>query len=323
PQITAQTAIVMDAQNGLVLYNKSMHQQMYPASLTKIMTGILAVENGSPSDIITISKTVTACESKANANIALALGEQITQQEALYAMFLASANDAALALAEHNGGTVQHFVSLMNSRAAALGALDTHFSNPDGLPDENNVTSAYDLAVITRHALQMPELIKYFSAFSYDLPPTNTHVQDRKFETLQKMMRPDSKYYYSGVIAGKTGWETMSGHTLVTAAKRNGITLICVVLKSSNASTVYTDTISLLDYCYGSSGRLEAAAVKAQPAVSSTAQSTQSEVTPVEKTAALPATDTSGVNFPLVAAGLLIFVAILLFLALVFKKTRS
>jgi D-alanyl-D-alanine carboxypeptidase (penicillin-binding protein 5/6) len=249
PAITAETAIVADANTGLIYYQKDMHTQMYPASITKILTGLLAVEKGSPQDVITIPDDIDKGMPSNSATIALTGGEQITQEEALYTMFLASANDSANALALHIGGTIANFVDMMNARAKELGAVDSHFDNANGLPDKNNVTSAFDMAIITKAALANTSLMKYFGATSYVLPPTNKRSNSEVFTTLQKMMK-DTAYQYDGTIAGKTGWETMSGHTLVTVARRNGRTLICVVMKSSDAYTVYNDTIALLNYVF-------------------------------------------------------------------------
>ncbi len=247
PDVTAETAIVADADTGLIYYEKNMHTTMYPASITKILTGLLAVEKGNPNDIITVPDNISQGMPSDAATIALTGGEQITQDEAMYTMFLASANDSANAIALHIGGTIENFVSMMNERASELGAVDSHFDNANGLPDKNNITSAYDMALITKKALSVPALMKYFGATSYTLPTTNKRSTTEAFSTLQKMMK-NTVYHYDGTIAGKTGWETMSGHTMVTAAQRGGRTLICVVMKSSDGYTVYDDTIALLNY---------------------------------------------------------------------------
>lgn len=249
PEITAEAAIVADADSGYIYYQKNMHKKMYPASITKILTGIVAVENGNDSDVITVTKDAVKGITSDYANVALTPGEQITQEEALYTMFLASANDSANAVAYHIGGTMDNFVSMMNKRAKELGAVDSHFSNPSGMPDEKNVTSAYDMALITKKALHEPKVMKYFGATSYTMPPTNVRTESVVYRTLHKMMK-NTVYKYDGVIAGKTGYESMSGHTMVTVAKRDGRTLICVVLKSSTGRTVYKDTIALLDYTF-------------------------------------------------------------------------
>lgn len=248
PSVTAQTAIVADANSGLIYYQKDMHKKMYPASITKIMTGLLAVEKGRGTDQITVTPEVQKGIFSGAQSIGLAVGERLTQEEALYTMFLRSANDSANALALHIGGTMQNFVGMMNARAKALGCTDTHFDNANGLPDKNNLTSAYDMALITQKAVHESLLMKYFGATAYSMPATNKR-KATTYSTLHKMMR-NTVYRYDGVVAGKTGWETMSGHTLVTVAKRDGRTLICVVMKSSSGYTVYKDTIALLDYSF-------------------------------------------------------------------------
>lgn len=276
PDITAVSAIVADAATGAIFYEKDMHRAMYPASITKILTGLLAVERGNTQSAFAVTPTALSAMPSNAARAGLVSGEQITLDEALYTMFLASANDSANAIAIQVGGSIPNFVQMMNARAKQLGAVDSHFDNPSGLPDKNNLTSAYDMAIITRQALEEPSLMKYFGAKSYVMPATNKYPKTRAFTTLQKMMK-DTAYQYDGTIAGKTGWETMSGHTLVTAAQRNGRTLICVVLRSSDGYSVYQDSIKLLNYSFTlpasySVGSLMAPAA-AQP--SSSAQSTR------------------------------------------------
>ena len=153
----------------------------------------------------------------------------------------------ATVIADKIGGTQDKFVAMMNNYARSLGAKDSHFANPTGLPNAQNLTSAYDMALITRKAYQTPALMKYFGARTYTMPATNKRAKAQAYVTLHKMMKK-TRYYYDGVVAGKTGWETMSGHTLVTVAQKNGRTIICIVMKSSDAETVYTDTTALLNY---------------------------------------------------------------------------
>jgi D-alanyl-D-alanine carboxypeptidase (penicillin-binding protein 5/6) len=271
PDITCKTAVLIDATTGGVLYNKEMHTQMYPASITKILTGIVAIKLGKPQDIITVSKNVTDIITHDYASIALSDGEQITQEQALYAMFLASANDAALALAEHNGGTTENFVDLMNKEATKDGALNSHFNNPDGLPDPNNLTSAYDMAMITKSAIVIPELMKYLSAFTFTISPTNLQPEARGLWTLHKMMK-DTVFYDKDVIAGKTGWETMSGHTLVTVAQRGNIKLICVAMKSQTPYSIYNDTKLMLNYGFDNYSTIKQSFVEKPKVVVTTKQ---------------------------------------------------
>ena len=250
PAVTAETAAVIDADTFQIYYQKDMHRQMYPASITKIMTGLLAVEDGRTDDVVTVPADVGKSQSRDYTNIALRPGEQLTQEQLLYTMFLASANDCAQVLAEHIGGSVDNFVSMMNYRARQLGATDTHFDNPNGLPDTNNVTSAYDMALIASQAVKLPELVRYFGAVSYTLQPTNMRNQPEQYTTLVKMLRPTTRYYYPGIIAAKSGWIVASGYTLVTAATRDGRTVVCVVMKSASNVSVMEDSEKLLDYAF-------------------------------------------------------------------------
>jgi D-alanyl-D-alanine carboxypeptidase len=247
PTIQAQTAIVIDVDTSQILYQKDMHRQMYPASITKIMTGLLAAESGHSDDVVTVSKNVGNSQGGSVSCIGLEPGEQITQDSLMYTMFLASANDSAYELAEHIGGTVDNFVSMMNERAQELGATDTHFANPNGLPDKNNYTSAYDMAFITRQAVYTPEEMKYFGAVRQTVPADNV-MKACQYGTIVSMLRPDSMYYYQGILAAKSGWIVMSGFTLVTVAKRGDRTLICVQLNGDSWDSVYKGSTALFNY---------------------------------------------------------------------------
>lgn len=252
PALSSVAGLVADAGTGQIYYQKDMHARMYPASITKILTGLVSVENGSPSDVITVPQDVTQAQGSSVANIALVPGDTITMEQLEYTMFLASANDSAVAIADHIGGSVSAFVDMMNQKAASLGAQDSHFSTPNGLPDPNNYTSAYDMALITRAAAQNPTLMQYLSARSFTLPASALRKEAQSFTTLHKMMKKTA-YYDADVEAGKTGWETMSGNTLVTVAQKNGRTLIAVVLNGANSEAIYGDTRRLLDYAFAQS----------------------------------------------------------------------
>ncbi|ADU27057.1 peptidase S11 D-alanyl-D-alanine carboxypeptidase 1 [Ethanoligenens harbinense YUAN-3] len=268
PALACATGLVADADTGQIYYQKDMHNRMYPASITKILTALVSVENGDPSDVITVPQDVTQAQGSSVANIALVPGDTITMEQLEYTMFLASANDSAIAIADHIGGSVSGFVDMMNQKATALGAKDSHFSTPNGLPDPNNYTSAYDMALITRAAAQNPTLMRYFSARSFTLPVSALRKGAQSFTTLHKMMKKTA-YYDADVEAGKTGWETMSGNTLVTVAQKNGRTLIAVVLDGANSEAIYGDTRHLLDYAFAqpadpTADKLETPQVKAE-----------------------------------------------------------
>ena len=153
PSITGESGIVMEVSTGTILYEKNMNEIHYPASITKIMTVLLAIENCEMGEIVTVPPEAVYMEAKGS-HIALDAGEQLTVEQCLYAIMLASANDAAYALAVHVGGTYENFIRMMNEKAKELGCENTNFTNPHGLPDENHVTSAYDMALVTKEALQ-------------------------------------------------------------------------------------------------------------------------------------------------------------------------
>lgn len=246
PLIESEAAVLMDARTGQILYEKNMDEQLYPASITKIMTVLLGVENAGLQETITMShKAVFSIELGA-AHIALDEGEQINMEQALMAAMLPSANEACNGIAEHVSGSIPEFVKLMNQRAIEAGARHTNFVNPNGLADPNHLTTAYDMAAITRAAIQNPEFRRIFGTSHYIIPPTNKQPETRYLWAEHKMFE-SGRYEYQGVIGGKTGYTKESGNTLVTLAQRGDRQLIAVVLRSVNHA-VYTDTIALFDY---------------------------------------------------------------------------
>lgn len=246
PELYSETAVLMDADTGQILYQKEKDKKMYPASITKIMTAMLALKYGNLSDPISMSYDAVFSIDRQSSHIALDVGEQITLEQALYALGIESANDAANGIAEHVGGTMADFVKMMNAQVDMLGLKNTQFANAHGLPDENHFTTAYDMAIITSEAIKIPELIKFFSTMRYEVPPTNEQPETRYFNNGNKFL--NGVTLYDGILMSKTGWTSEAQHTLVTVAQRNGTTLIAVVMKSSQANQKWQDTISLLDY---------------------------------------------------------------------------
>lgn len=245
PQLYAQAAILMDADTGQVLYGKMERQRMYPASLTKIMTCLLAMENGKYNDIVTIREEATAGVANTT-HIALTEGEQLTLEQLMYATMLESANDAASAIGIHLSGSIQMFSDIMNQRAVELGATGSHFVNANGLPDDNHYSTAYDLAIITREALKHPEFRKFAGTHQYIIPATNKNAERPVTHKNYMFVLNDT---YEGAFAGKTGWTEEAGKCLMTVAERDGVTLICVVLKCSGiADAEFKDSTALFDY---------------------------------------------------------------------------
>ena len=245
PNIEGQSAVLMDAVTDTILYSKNAKDKLYPASITKIMTALLACEHLNMDDTITMSQEAAYGIETGSSSIYAETGEVFTVEQALMALMLESANEMALALAEKTSGSVKKFVELMNQRAAQLGCKNTHFNNPNGLPDETHYTTAGDMMKIAKAAWYNPRFRKFVTTQVYEIPPTNKQSETRYLLNHHKMM-PGQSYAYDGVLGGKTGYTDAAGSTLVTYAKRGNSILIAVVLNSTNGA--FPDTTSLLDY---------------------------------------------------------------------------
>ena len=250
PQIAGDSAIIMEASTGTVLYEKNSHEHCYPASITKIMTSMLAVKNSSLDEEVTFSKD--AVYKTEGSGISRDIGEVMTMKECLYGLMLESANECGYAIAEHTGGGYDNFVKMMNDEAKRLGCKDTQFNNPHGLPDENHWTCAYDMALISREALKNDVFRMIVNTRRYTIPPTNKHQEETYLSNHHKMRnnyKGDERYLYEYCIGGKTGFTSVAGSTLVTFAEKDGMTLICVVMRETSPNH-YLDTRTLFDYCF-------------------------------------------------------------------------
>lgn len=246
PEIFSGSAVVMEAETGTVLYDKNMNQRAYPASITKILTAVLALENCSLNEMVEFSDDAVFSVPRDSSHIAVTPGEFLSVENCLYGLLLASANEVANALGEHISGSMEAFVELMNERAAGMGAVGTHFSNTNGLPDENHYTTCYDMAMISRAAVVNESFVRINSTTSYMIPPTNLQPEERPVNTQHRLLVSGSRHY-DGCFGGKTGYTSAAGNTLVTFAERNGMTLICVVMQS-DSTHVYDDSTALLNY---------------------------------------------------------------------------
>ncbi|MEG2857041.1 MAG: D-alanyl-D-alanine carboxypeptidase family protein [Clostridia bacterium] len=247
PTIISESAVLMDADSGQVIYNKQMNKRQFPASITKIMTTYLGVEQGKLTDVMTVSEEAVELVARNASHIALTGGEKITLEDALYGAMLVSANDACNVIAEHISGTIPEFTKLMTKRAQEFGAKDTNFDNTNGLLDDKHYTTAFDMAEITRHALKSPKWREIFGTLQHNAPPNNKQKEVREFYN-QHSMICSAKLRYPGIIGGKAGYTTAAKFTLVTAAERDGVTLIAVVMKSPRNNDKYKDTKALFDY---------------------------------------------------------------------------
>ncbi len=250
PAATSMSAVLLEADTGVVVYNKRMTEKRYPASVTKILTALVVLENASLDEQVTFDETGLQEISAQNSNIGMLPGEVITVEQCLYALLLESANEVATQLAQHVGGTVENFVQMMNDRAEEIGCTGTHFANASGLPDENHYTTAYDLAIIMQECLKNETFRTICGTYQYELPATNMDPNPLMLTNHQPLIQP-GQYHYDGVIAGKTGYTDMSKNTLATAAEKDGYTYIAVTL-GADIGGVISDTTNLLNYGFDS-----------------------------------------------------------------------
>lgn len=248
PKIEGEYAIVMELESGTVLYEKNAHTQLYPASITKIMTALLALENSKMEEKVTFS--YDSVHKTEGSGIWRDVDEVMTMEQCLYALMLNSANECAYAIAEHVGESLEDFVAMMNERAAALGCKNTHFNNPHGLTDEQHYTSCYDMALISREAFKNDAFRQLTATKRYEIPPTNKHPNEITYlKNHQKMLFSDETYYYEYCVGGKPGYTEAADHTLVTYAEKDGMTLVCVVMKEDKSND-FEDSIKLLNECF-------------------------------------------------------------------------
>jgi D-alanyl-D-alanine carboxypeptidase (penicillin-binding protein 5/6) len=253
PEIVADTGILIDAKTGVILYDKGKDTQKEPASTTKMITGLLAIEKLPLDKVVTIDAETPFTE---GSRVYLLEGERITVEDLLYALFLESANDAAVALAIEMAGSVENFAVMMNAKAKELGALNTNFINPNGLHLEGHVTTAYDLSVIAKAAMENETFRKYVSTYQHTVEATNKQ-ETRYFYNTNRLLYDTKtnvsangvirKAKYDGAIGIKTGYTGQAGGCLVSGASRDGTELIAVVLKSTDAGR-FGDSIALLDW---------------------------------------------------------------------------
>lgn len=237
PVVSAQTAVVIDQRTGRVLYEKKMNEKIYPASTTKIMTGLLALEHTALTKQVKVSANAVKTEGSA---IYLKPGETISMEDLLYGLMLRSGNDAALAIAEGVSGSVEDFVTLMNKRAAEIGANNTQFVNPNGLHDENHYTTSYDMALISREAMKIPEFRTIAGAKNW-----TAHREDGLYNSFYNKNKV--VHQYEGATGIKIGYTKATGRTLVASSKRGDMELICVVM---NAPNWFEDSYKLMDFVY-------------------------------------------------------------------------
>ncbi|MBO4390208.1 MAG: D-alanyl-D-alanine carboxypeptidase [Lachnospiraceae bacterium] len=249
PEIGAETAIVLEKNSGAVLYAKNATETHYPASVTKILTALMVCERLPMNSTITMSRTAVETLTPGASNIALNVGEEISVEDALYAVMLPSANEAANGLAEAAAGSIEDFTVEMNERCRELGTVNTRFVNVNGLHDENHYSCAYDLALIFAECVDNPTFLQIAHSYNHIIPPTNKQKDKRAIKTTDKMMNPyEKEYYSSAILAGKTGHTPEAGHNLVSYVSQGGLELIIVVMGAEDEAMRYADTKALMNY---------------------------------------------------------------------------
>lgn len=254
PQVYANSAIVMDMQSGAILYSKKADERHFPASITKLLTVLVALENAELTDTVTFSQESVEFLNWDDAQIGMQPGEELNMKDALHAILMASANEVSYAVAESVGktrlhGDYQTFIDLMNKRAKELGCTGSHWVNPNGLHDEEHYTTAHDMALIASAVYQQPEFQNIMKELEYRIPATNLVDEERVFQQNHKMLWPENYYYNAYCKGGKTGYTDQSGTTLVTMEDNGSLQLAAVVLQDYGP-VAYDDTQAMFDYVF-------------------------------------------------------------------------
>lgn len=264
PSVTSLAYVVMDADSGQVLFGQNMDTQYDPASITKIMTAALACEKAQGDWDVELTVTYEDVSSIANtgsSHIALQVGEVISLEDALYAVMMASANDAANVLASYIGGDIDGGVAAMNAKVEELGLENTHFDNPHGLTSDTHYVSAVDMAEILCWAMEQPGFMELFTCNeTYIMSSTNLQSDERYFSLSDSVRIGSSKYYVSEVIGSKTGYTDASRYTYASVGQSDGRTFICVVLHSEEKVDRYNDAKTLFEYAFAHFTKVEIAA---------------------------------------------------------------
>ncbi len=250
--VDAPVALLMEADSGKILYEKNAYEKMFPASTTKIMTAILALENRDLLHVAKVSYNAIFTVPSGYTNANLQLDEELTMDQLLHVLLIPSANDAANVIAEDIGGSIESFANMMNTKASELGCKNTHFVNPNGVHDENHYSTAYDLALMGRYAMQNETFRKLVTTVRYTLPTTNKYnKEDRTFLTTNRLINSNSSLYYEYATGIKTGYTDAAKNCIVASAKKDGMELICVILganNDSNSNNKFTDCKTLFDF---------------------------------------------------------------------------
>ena len=245
-KVDSKYAVIMDADTGQVLFDKAAGHKMYPASTSKVMTAIVAIENSELSDMLTVSENALKGQLDNGAHIGLKAGEKISMKDALCALWIESANDSAITIAENVGGSEAGFAKMLNAKAKELNLEGSHFITPNGLYDKGHYTTAKDLATITCYALKNPDFRTLIETYIHELPPTNKRQKAVTIYT-NHPMAPYKYHAYPHIVGGKTGYVPESKCNMITVASKNNLNLICVTGRTNSLYTAAADAKELLD----------------------------------------------------------------------------
>ena len=249
--VDAKAALIVEKNTGKIIYEKNSETQNYPASVTKILTAILTIENCKLDDTATVSQSAISQIPSGYVVAPLFIGEQMKIKDLLYALMLKSANDAAYVLAEHVGGSVEGFSEMMNKKAKEIGCKNTHFVNPNGIHNDDHYTTAYDMYIISNYAMKNDIFAKIVSTYQYKLPATNKYPNnDRIMENTNDFINPKSGYYNKIVKGIKTGTTLQAGNCLITDSSENGLDFITVVLGAKTSNSKFSETRKMIKYAY-------------------------------------------------------------------------
>ena len=254
--LNSEAAILVEVSTGRIIYEKNSTKKLYPASTTKILTAILVLENCELDELVTVRETALSNIPSGYVTCNLQVGEQLSVKDLLYALMIPSANDAAYVLAEHVAGSVDNFSTMMNDKARELGCKTTHFVNPNGIHDDSHYSTAYDLYLMAKYAMENETFRTIVSTTEYTLPATEKYPSnDRVLKTTNELLNENSRnYYYKNAIGIKTGYTSKAGNCLVSAASRDGLEFIAVVLNGGSTddglNSRYVDAKKLFEYAY-------------------------------------------------------------------------
>lgn len=267
PAVYADSAIVMDMNSGAILYGKQIDKQHYPASITKLLTTLVALDHAKLTDKVEFSQDSISFLQYGDAHIGMRAGEELTLEDSLYAVLLASANEVSYAVAEsvgkQMGGDYNTFIEAMNEESDALGCTGSHWTNANGLHDEQHYTTAHDMALIGAAVYQKEAFRTIAQSLTHQIPPTNLVNEVRTVNQKHKMLWPQNANYYEYCKGGKTGYTDQARTTLVTMADNGELQLVAVVLYDFG-SDAYTDTRAIFDYGFNNFSKVMLKDLKAE-----------------------------------------------------------